>query len=86
MAIEYKDSEDAKILEIMHRANDRLTQKAKSVGKHHPFIFLNDAGYDQDPFQSYGAENFARMKAIRDKYDPKGVFTKLCVGGFKLGA
>lgn len=49
------------------------------------FLYLNDAGMDQKPIDSYGHENVQRLKKISRQYDPDGVFQKLANGGFKLG-
>ena len=64
------------IREEMHAAN-------MGAGVGLDFIYLNDAGDDQDPFAAIPAENLERMKSVREKYDPDFVFTEL-VGGFKL--
>lgn len=51
-----------------------------------PWQHLNYAASDQDPLQSYGAENVAKMRAAAFKYDPQGIFQRLCPGGFKISA
>lgn len=62
-----------------------MTSYAKSLGLWDEFIFLNDAGFYQDPLHSYGQDNFELMKAAQQAYDPTGVFQSLLPGGFKLG-
>ncbi|KAL2063148.1 hypothetical protein VTL71DRAFT_6220 [Oculimacula yallundae] len=64
------------IREEMHAAN-----LAAGVGL--DFVYMNDAGDDQDPFASIPPANLARLKSIRETYDPDFVFTNL-IGGFKL--
>ncbi|KAH8805327.1 putative FAD-binding oxidoreductase [Xylogone sp. PMI_703] len=49
------------------------------------FIYMGDAGDFQDPFVGFPLANVQRMRAIRDAYDPLGVFSRLNWGGFKLG-
>jgi hypothetical protein len=49
-------------------------------------IYLNYAAAWQDPFKGYGQKNIDFMKAVAKKYDPKGMFQKQVVGGFKLPA
>lgn len=46
---------------------------------------MNDVAPYQDPYTSYGPKNLARLKAIKQAYDPSGFFTKR-QGGFKLPA
>lgn len=64
----------------------QLSQAATARGLAYPFIFLNDAAAGQNPFPLYGGgKSLARMKAVRDRWDPDGVFQVLMPGGFKLG-
>ncbi|KAJ5099569.1 hypothetical protein N7532_006570 [Penicillium argentinense] len=49
------------------------------------FVYMGDAGEWQDPFAGFPKENVARMREIRSSYDPKGIFSRLNWGGFKLG-
>ncbi|KAH8900531.1 FAD binding domain-containing protein [Thozetella sp. PMI_491] len=49
-----------------------------------PYIYLNDAGAGQPVFGSYPARNLNKLKEIRAKYDPLGVYTNLLVGGWKV--
>lgn len=46
-------------------------------------VFLNDAMYDQKPFQSYGDGTYDRLKSIQEDYDPSGFFPSR-TGGFKF--
>lgn len=50
------------------------------------FLYLNDAQGDQDCFAGYGPSELTRMREVRGKYDPKGIFRKngLSKGGFKF--
>ncbi|KAK7756327.1 hypothetical protein SLS62_001553 [Diatrype stigma] len=50
------------------------------------WIYLNYASPDQDVLRSYGPENVRRMRDAAAKYDPDGVFQRLCPGGFKISA
>lgn len=49
-----------------------------------PYIYLNDADKDQPVFEGYAAENLERLKEIRAKYDPAGIYTTQMPGGFKV--
>lgn len=48
------------------------------------FQYLNYAAPFQTPLESYGEENLRFLRAVSEKYDPKGVFQKRVPGGFKL--
>lgn len=67
-----------------HAINDRVENVAKSDGNYVPYIFMNDASWDQDVIGHYGAENVERLREVQRKYDPELVFQKLAFGGFKL--
>lgn len=66
------------------RSIDRSEVAAKSAGKFIQFKYMNDAAGDQLIYQSYGKENHARLKRVRDRYDPNGVFQNLITGTFHL--
>ncbi|KAH6855502.1 hypothetical protein B0I37DRAFT_395565 [Chaetomium sp. MPI-CAGE-AT-0009] len=57
---------------------------AASIDGNLEWTYLNYADKSQDPLGSYGVENMRRMQEVAHKYDPNGVFQKLCPGGFKL--
>jgi hypothetical protein len=46
--------------------------------------YLNYADKSQDPLATYGEANLKLMREAAAKYDPDGVFQRLCPGGFKL--
>ncbi|KAJ8127709.1 hypothetical protein O1611_g5924 [Lasiodiplodia mahajangana] len=48
------------------------------------WIYMNYADKSQDVLASYGPENVKKMRKVAGKYDPDGVFQKLCPGGWKL--
>ncbi|KAI0201522.1 hypothetical protein F4808DRAFT_450194 [Astrocystis sublimbata] len=48
------------------------------------WTYLNYADRSQDPLGSYGAANVKKLKGVAAKYDPNGVFQRLCPGGFKV--
>ncbi|KAK7730828.1 hypothetical protein SLS57_001663 [Botryosphaeria dothidea] len=49
-----------------------------------PFIHLNHADYVQPVFEGYPNASLARLREVRDKYDPDLVFTELMDGGWKF--
>lgn len=58
--------------------------RAKELGFDHPYLYMNYASQFQDPIQSYGNTNVARLKKIAKSYDPDEIFQKLQPGYFKL--
>lgn len=57
---------------------------AESVGGAQDWLYLNYADSTQDVLRSYGEENVKLMREVSRKYDPEGVFQRLCPGGFKI--
>lgn len=45
---------------------------------------MNYDDKDQNPLESYGPENVAKIRAAAAKYDPDGIFQTLVPGGFKI--
>ncbi|KAH8890360.1 putative FAD-binding oxidoreductase [Thozetella sp. PMI_491] len=66
-----------KLITQMHEMN-----KAKGISSE--FIYMGDAGEWQDPWAGMDQNNVAKLKTIRDAYDPDGTFKYLSYGGFKL--
>ncbi|KAF7629349.1 FAD binding domain protein [Aspergillus flavus] len=64
----------------------KSTATTKDAVKHHPWLYINYASTDQDPFVSYGEANLQKLRRIQRDIDPQGVFTSegLCRGYFKL--
>lgn len=76
------DEDEATVHAALRQAVDAID---KAAGDNYvPYIFMNDASWDQDVIAHYGAENVGKLKEIQDKYDPDQVFQKLVPGGFKL--
>ncbi|KAI1413414.1 Glucooligosaccharide oxidase [Hypoxylon sp. FL1857] len=49
-----------------------------------PFLFMNDAGRDQNPIAGYGEENINKLRDISRKYDESQLFQTQRNGGFLL--
>lgn len=49
-----------------------------------PWVYLNYAHSSQEVLQSYGPDNLRLIRETASRYDPEGVFQRLCPGGFKL--
>ena len=79
-------SDDALIKKFSQTQGDLLVQKAKAAGLYYPFIYINDASPGQNPYPLYGkGKSLPRLKQIRQKYDPSGLFQTYGSSGFKLG-
>ncbi|PLB55787.1 putative FAD-binding oxidoreductase [Aspergillus steynii IBT 23096] len=63
--------------ESLHEENRQL-----SLAREH--VYMGDAGEWQDAFATFPKKNIQRLKEIRAAVDPKGVFSRLNYGGFKL--
>lgn len=61
-----------------------VEEAARSLGVYDPFVYLNYAAFWQDPIASYGNASVKQLQELRAKVDPKGVFTNLVPGGFKI--
>jgi hypothetical protein len=62
----------------------RSNATAYSSGLGHRYIYQNYASLEQKVFMSYGRDNFKKLEAISNKYDPSEVYQKLQPGYFKL--
>jgi hypothetical protein len=61
-----------------------LSQKASADGIFLPYIYPNNASPEQKPLRGFGAENFAFIKKVAEKYDPKGYMQTLQNDGFLI--
>lgn len=77
-------SDDAKVIALIDETVAKVEAVTKERKLYDPFIFLNDASRNQKVIPSWGADNFAKLKAVSAKYDPSGVFQHQVPGGFKL--
>ena len=50
------------------------------------WLYLNYAHPSQKVPEGYGSDNVARIREAAARYDPEGVFQKLCPGRFKISA
>lgn len=50
------------------------------------WTYLNYAHGSQEVLQGYGEDNILAIQKVAAKYDPQGVFQKICLGGFKIAA
>jgi FAD/FMN-containing dehydrogenase len=84
-AMGWKDkADDEAVLQASKNIIDRSVALGKEMGLHHRYIYQNYAAQHQDVFAGYGEKNRKRLREIRNKYDPEGVFSKLQPGYFKV--
>ncbi|KAF7353913.1 Fad binding domain-containing protein [Mycena venus] len=82
---QWSDRVDDEILkEKVHEHWKWSENTAHERGLLHPFIYMNYASSLQDVMGSIGPENLARMRTIKDRYDPANRFGMNWKGGFKL--
>ncbi|OTA53613.1 putative FAD-binding oxidoreductase [Hypoxylon sp. EC38] len=63
---------------------DQIEAESKAANDYVPYIFMNDASWDQPVIEHYGDANVRKLKEVQLRYDPNLVFQKLVPGGFKL--
>lgn len=80
----YLTEDEPKAHNLSMSLNNQMEEAALKAGQHLPYVFMNDASYDQAVIASYGAENVERMRDVQRIYDPDQVFQELVPGGFKL--
>lgn len=91
-AILLQVSASVKTAELAEWASDRAKVLLEDVrtfaGKERlsDWVYLNYAHPSQDVLEGYGPENVDRIREAAARYDPEGVFQKLCPGGFKVSA
>lgn len=77
-------ADSAATLEAFSSLRTTMEQAVNAKDLLVPFIFQNDAGFDQNPLAGYGATNLAKLRAASQKYDAQQVFQRNQFGGFKL--
>ena len=77
-------ADDERVLKTAQSIVDNSVAFAKSKGLDNEYLYMNYASQYQSVIPSYGATNHAKLRAIAEKYDPKGVFQRLSPGYFKL--
>lgn len=61
-----------------------INSRARELDGHDPYLFANYAGKDQEVMASYGAASVERMRRVSQAVDPKGIWSKLVPGGYKI--
>ncbi|CCO31803.1 hypothetical protein BN14_05853 [Rhizoctonia solani AG-1 IB] len=76
--------DDDKVYSGIDKLISTSTSLAESQNQLDDYIYLNYAGSGQKPIESYGLAQVKFLQRVKAKYDPEGVFEKLCRGGFKI--
>jgi hypothetical protein len=76
--------DDERIATTMRGVLEKIKKDARESGTLVPYTFMNYASQWQDPIDSYGAENKAKLQEISKKYDSEGLFQSSVPGGFKI--
>ncbi|KXH35205.1 FAD binding domain-containing protein [Colletotrichum simmondsii] len=81
-----KSEDDAAMYAYADRIINRGKAEAESMDLLHPWLYINYANHNQDPFSGYGEKNKNRLREIQRSIDPRGIFTSqgLVRGSFKL--
>ncbi|KAL4959295.1 FAD-binding oxidoreductase [Aspergillus stella-maris] len=69
---------------LMQEMVAELESYAKQTGTDNQLVYLNYAGFAQDPLGSYPEVSVRHMKDIAERYDPEGLFQRRLPGGFKI--
>ena len=77
-------ADDERVYAESARLVDAVEASARRLGVYDPYLYLNYAALWQDPIASYGEASGERLRALRARVDPRGVFTKNVPGGFKI--
>lgn len=75
---------DADLAAFGQAACAAVSEASKKAGLEDPFLFLNDAGDNQNVMESYGLQNLAKLKEVSAMYDKGQVFQNLVSGGSKI--
>ncbi|KAM0200592.1 hypothetical protein ACHAPQ_007832 [Fusarium lateritium] len=78
------ESDDARMEKFFRDVNAKILEKLQAANLTSKYHYLNDADKGQPVFESYAAKNLKKLKAIREKYDPEGLYTDQMPGGFKV--
>ncbi|KAI1368319.1 hypothetical protein F5Y08DRAFT_296390 [Xylaria arbuscula] len=78
-------ADDVAINLLTQRIVRTIEARTRALDLYYPFIYLNDAGPAQRPFETYGGgRSLPKLRAIRAKYDPQGFLRNYLGHGFLL--
>ncbi|KAK3317336.1 putative oxidoreductase [Cercophora scortea] len=77
-------ADDAHVYATSEAIIAEIEAAARRLDAYDPYLYLNYGAPWQDPISSYGGESVRRLQKLREKVDPRGVFTEIVRGGFKI--
>ncbi|KAA8651441.1 uncharacterized protein ATNIH1004_000324 [Aspergillus tanneri] len=80
----HKPTDDGTVHNATRSLLDTIEEDAQRKAVYVPYIFMNDASWDQEVIGHYGTKSAQRLKKVQSEYDPDCVFQSLVPGGFKL--
>ena len=78
------EADDKRVRAAARKLVEAIEAAAKKLKVYDPFLYLNYAADWQEPVSSYGKANVGKLQELRARVDPRGVFTRLVPGGFKI--
>lgn len=83
-AFQYTDAADTEYMDTVITSIRAAIDAVLPEDVISPYLYLNDADKGQPVFEGYAPENLQRLKDIRAKYDPAGIYTTQMPGGWKV--
>jgi hypothetical protein len=78
-------ADDDKVNSFAEKAASIITEETTKLALEYDFIYLNDAGPTQRPFETYGGgKSLERLIQIRYKYDRDGFLRNYLAHGFSI--
>ncbi|POS72420.1 FAD binding domain-containing protein [Diaporthe helianthi] len=78
-------ADDKKVNLFAKKAASVIIEETTELGLEYDFVYLNDAGPTQKPFETYGGgKSLPRLIQIRNKYDPNRFLQKYLSHGFGI--
>ncbi|KAL4794109.1 hypothetical protein BDV19DRAFT_399679 [Aspergillus venezuelensis] len=69
---------------LMQDMVEELESSAKQTGTDNQLVYLNYAGFAQDPLGHYPGNSVRFMKDVAERHDPEELFQRRFPGGFKI--
>ncbi|KID72294.1 FAD-binding, type 2, partial [Metarhizium brunneum ARSEF 3297] len=76
--------DDDKVYAAARTLMEEINCRARDLGAHDPYIYMNYAAPGQEVIASYGQASVAQLQHVRARVDPHGLFTHQVPGGFKI--
>ncbi|KID81698.1 FAD-binding, type 2 [Metarhizium guizhouense ARSEF 977] len=76
--------DDDRVYAAARALMEDINRRAKDLGAHDPYIYMNYAAPGQEVIASYGQASVAQLQHVRASVDPHGLFTHQVPGGFKI--